>query len=454
MYQIKNVKVSDLKPYDKNARTHSAEQVSQIMQSIKEFGFTNPLLIDSNYNLIAGHGRLEAIKRLNKVDFAKMPILELPCVICEGLSEAQIKALVIADNKIALNAGWDLDLLADELRELDSIGFDLDLTGFGKDEISELLGDTKLENWDNDDEKRNLVDIFLVPPFSILDTRAGVWQERKKAWIEKGLRSDLGRDNEILGAGLKQISLKAGGFNSSKAGISIFDPVLCEVLLKWFNVDNGSVLDCFAGGSVRGIVSEVLGHKYTGIDLRDEQIKANIENARDFKVMPKWICGDSVNIKDLVKNENGGGAFDMILSCPPYFNLERYSDLENDISNMSWENFKRCYKDIIKNTCDLLKNNRFAVFVVGDVRDKQGIYLNFIDYTKQCFLDCGLCFYNDLILVNAVGTGAFRCAKPFNSNRKVFKCHQNVLVFYKGDLSAIKQNFKSFYDDDFNVKGD
>ena len=150
----------------------------------------------------------------------------------------------------------------------------------------------------------------------------------------------------------------------------------------------------------------------------------------------------------------GGGAFDMILSCPPYFNLERYSDLENDISNMSWENFKRCYKDIIKNTCDLLKNNRFAVFVVGDVRDKQGIYLNFIDYTKQCFLDCGLCFYNDLILVNVVGTGALRCAKPFNSNRKVFKCHQNVLVFYKGDLSAIKQNFKSFYDDDFNVKGD
>ena len=139
MYQIKNVKVSDLKPYGKNARTHSAEQVAQIMQSIKEFGFTNPLLIDSNYNLIAGHGRLEAIKRLNKVDFAKMPILELPCVICEGLSEAQIKALIIADNKIALNAGWDLDLLADELRELDSIGFDLDLMGFGKDEISELL---------------------------------------------------------------------------------------------------------------------------------------------------------------------------------------------------------------------------------------------------------------------------------------------------------------------------
>ena len=153
MYQIKNVKVSDLKPYGKNARTHSAEQVAQIMQSIKEFGFTNPLLIDSNYNLIAGHGRLEAIKRLNKVDFAKMPILELPCVICEGLSEAQIKALVIADNKIALNAGWDLDLLADELRELDSIGFDLDLTGFDKDEISELFGEVKIN------EKKEIQDL-------------------------------------------------------------------------------------------------------------------------------------------------------------------------------------------------------------------------------------------------------------------------------------------------------
>lgn len=138
-HDIRMVEIDKIKPYARNARLHSTEQIKQIMGSIKEFGFTNPLIIDSDYNLIAGHGRLIAIKQLNKVDFAKMPILELPCVICEGLSVAQIKALVIADNKIALNAGWDLDLLANELRELDNIGFDLDLTGFGKDEISELL---------------------------------------------------------------------------------------------------------------------------------------------------------------------------------------------------------------------------------------------------------------------------------------------------------------------------
>lgn len=136
-HEFKKISISEIKPYDRNARTHSTEQVKQIMDAIKEWGFTNPLLIDEQGNLIAGHGRLEAVKQLNKVDFKDEPILELPAIVVKGLSDSQKKALIIADNQIALNAGWDYEVLALELKELENINYDLDLLAF--DNVDELL---------------------------------------------------------------------------------------------------------------------------------------------------------------------------------------------------------------------------------------------------------------------------------------------------------------------------
>ena len=123
-------KVSDLVPYARNSRTHSDEQVAQIAASIKEWGFTNPVLIEPDGGIIAGHGRVMAAQRLG--------LDEVPCVIAEGWTEAQKRAYVIADNKLAMNAGWDNDLLAVEFGELADLGFDLDLTGFDADEIAAL----------------------------------------------------------------------------------------------------------------------------------------------------------------------------------------------------------------------------------------------------------------------------------------------------------------------------
>ena len=138
-HEFKKISISEIKPYDRNARTHSTEQVKQIMDAIKEWGFTNPLLIDEQGNLIAGHGRLEAVKQLNKVDFKDEPILELPAIVVKGLSDSQKKALIIADNQIALNAGWDYEVLALELKELESVNYDLDLLAF--DNVDEILGE-------------------------------------------------------------------------------------------------------------------------------------------------------------------------------------------------------------------------------------------------------------------------------------------------------------------------
>ena len=120
-------------PYARNSRTHSDEQVAQVAASIKEFGWTNPILIDETSTIIAGHGRLMAAQRLG---YDKVPTIKL-----EGLSDAQKRAYVIADNKLALNAGWDEEMLAVEVEELIEQGFDLDLTGFGADEIDSLLAE-------------------------------------------------------------------------------------------------------------------------------------------------------------------------------------------------------------------------------------------------------------------------------------------------------------------------
>lgn len=124
-------KVSSLIPYVNNSRTHSDEQISQVASSIKEFGFTNPVLIDEDGGLIAGHGRVMAAKKLN--------MDEVPCVVLEGLTKAQKKAYVIADNQLALNSGWDLDTLRLEVETLQELDFDLDLLGFDDDVISKLL---------------------------------------------------------------------------------------------------------------------------------------------------------------------------------------------------------------------------------------------------------------------------------------------------------------------------
>lgn len=137
--QVEQVAVSALIPYAKNSRTHSDAQIAQIAASIREFGFTNPLLIDASNSIIAGHGRLLAARLLGMVD--------VPCIRLTHLTKSQQKALIIADNKLALNAGWDNDLLAIELGDLKLEGFDLDLTGFNSDELAalEALGNSMSE---------------------------------------------------------------------------------------------------------------------------------------------------------------------------------------------------------------------------------------------------------------------------------------------------------------------
>lgn len=132
MLKIKYVATELLQPYENNSRTHSEHQIKQIVASVREFGFTNPILTDENHCIIAGHGRVLAAELLG--------IDKVPTITLEGLNEAQRAAYVIADNKLALNAGWDFEALVSEINKLEVMDFNIDLLGFDVGEIAELIG--------------------------------------------------------------------------------------------------------------------------------------------------------------------------------------------------------------------------------------------------------------------------------------------------------------------------
>jgi DNA modification methylase len=274
-----------------------------------------------------------------------------------------------------------------------------------------------------------LNDKFLMSPFSVWNTREGFWQDRKRRWLNWcGIKSEEGREDKLTFNIPIYLSDGRTG-NKIKNQTSIFDPVVCELCYTWWTPPGAVVLDPFAGGSVRGITASILGRKYFGIDLRREQVEANIaqitaDNRGPYK--PKWVCGDSIDLLPTAPEA------DFIFSCPPYGNLERYSEDPKDISTMDYGAFLAVYREIISRACSRLRPNRFAAWVVGNYREG-GIMHDLVGDTIQAFEACGMGYYNDIILVNSVGSGAMRTNGTFiRGHRKIVKMHQNVLVFVKG----------------------
>jgi DNA modification methylase len=269
--------------------------------------------------------------------------------------------------------------------------------------------------------------------------RQGYWQERKRAWLALGIESEVGRGENLLNFSDEAryfskggtLARGKGGETASLPSTSIFDPVLCELAYRWFSPPGGLILDPFAGGSVRGIVAAQLGRNYRGIDLRPEQVEANRQQADKIchaaSLRPEWFVGDSRNATDIAL-----GTYDFVFSCPPYGDLERYSDDPLDLSTMAHDDFLKTYRQIIASAIAMLKPDRFACVVVGDFRDKGGIYRNFVSDTIAAFQDAGAMLYNEAILVIAIASLPIRAGRVFSAARKLGKAHQNVLVFCKG----------------------
>jgi len=750
--RLDRVRAGDLLPNPKNWRTHPDEQKDALRGVLAEIGYADVLLARETPNglmLVDGHARAEIT-----------PDAEVPVAVLD-IDEAEADLLLASLDPLAAMAGRNDEALAALLADVHTSNEAVrkmldDLLASGGAPASSGPGTAT-------PTPPSLVERFGVPPFSVLDARQGYWQERKRGWISLGLRSEVGRGANLMGRGILEMVTLWTGFTYQETkdfvdarraagktdpeiraeaqemgrkrgrtvsnggrltwgkgtrpveemddvtrkhvevtgGTSIFDPVLCELAYRWFCPPDGTVLDPFAGGSVRGVVAGRLGRSYVGIDLREEQVEANrkqwaeigspfapvvadvpdetpdltpvewlgdervwvkrddafafagvrggkvrtcrvlaegapglvtagsrqspqanivaqiarrlgvpcrvhtpegelspellaakaagaevvqhpagynnviVARAHDDAVSrgwreipfgmeceeavrqtsrqvanlpagarrlvvpvgsgmslagilhglaaagrddievvgvvvgadpekrlnryapagwasrvslvpsgldyhahapatrigeidldpvyeakclpflmpgdllwvvgrrqsvepatlrpvptPEWVTGDSRELATLLPPDF---AADFVFSCPPYADLEVYSDDPRDLSTMGYEDFLRTYREIIAAAVARLRPDRFACFVVGDVRDAKGLYRNFPAETIAAFEAAGARLYNEAVLVTAVSTLALRAAGAFVASRKLGKAHQNVLVFVKGD---------------------
>jgi DNA modification methylase len=273
---------------------------------------------------------------------------------------------------------------------------------------------------------------YIEPPFTVLRSYFSSWINRRRQWLSLGIQSELGRNSSAFSGGLPAFIDKCKKSKNLKRMTSIFDSVLCEIIYRWFCPEGGRILDPFAGGSVRGIVAGYLGYNYIGIDLSTPQVQANEEQSHhifsstNIITYPLWIDGDAEKILPKMEKK-----VSLVFSCPPYMNLEKFSNHPDDLSNMDDVHFVRKYEMIIRYACRLLKPNGFACFVVGDVRDKKGYLKDFPTITKQAFYKIGMKLYNEAILLNSIGSAAIRVSYQFPKGRKLVKIHQTVLIFKK-----------------------
>lgn len=225
--------------------------------------------------------------------------------------------------------------------------------------------------------------------------------------------------------------------------VSIFDPVVSEICCKWFTPYAGAkIFDCFSGDTQKGLVFAMCGYEFAGVELRQEQVDVNNRVIADRNLPIRYICDDGCNVANHFEPESQ----DMLFSCPPYYDLEVYSDLPNDASNQgTYEDFIEILRKAFTSALSCLKENRFAVIVVGDVRSKKtGGYYDFVGDIKRIFMDAGAHLLNEIILIEIIGSGTLRAAKQMEG-RKVVKKHQNILVFYKGDPKNVKNIFPPMF---------
>ena len=270
---------------------------------------------------------------------------------------------------------------------------------------------------------------YMEPPFTVLDRKQCGWQDRDRKWKSMGIASELGRDAPVLKSTLQ-------GSDKFTSETSIFSPTLAEMMYRWYSKPGAVVLDPFAGGSVRGIVASLLDRDYVGVELSGPQVAANRAQAHIASAArpPMWEQGDSrVVLADWA--ERMPASVDMIMSCPPYAYLEEYSDDPADLSNMAYPDFLEAYREIIAHAATLLAPDRFAVWVIGEVREKTGggNCLGLVADTVNAFRDAGMGLYNDHVMLTPIGTAPQRAPKQFEAGRKAARVHEYALVFVKGN---------------------
>ena len=311
---------------------------------------------------------------------------------------------------------------------------------------------------------------FEIQYLSVIDARSALWRHRKREWLyiigpesksrEKTLYGSLAmrfpglyartkEERERLGISFDEYIEQYGPedareskeYSKMSNGVSTFDPVLAEIIYEWFIPrECARVFDCFAGGITKGAVAVAKGHSFTGIDIRPSQVEVNKEKSEEFSGDNQHLrhfCDDARNLLKYI----GVATQDLFISCPPYYNLEVYSDLAGDASNQpTYQDFIGILRDAFEKAVKCLKMNRFAIVIVGDIRDDKGEYYNFPGDVISIFQNCGCAFLDDIVLFRPDATANLR-AKRYMKSRKVVRVHERVLVFYKGNPPTVKKYF-------------
>lgn len=499
--KTETVNLSQVQINEANPRTITEKKFKKLVDSIlvlPKMLELRPIVVDNTFTALGGNmryralteiadmtddelaSRLKRLTRFNRRTEAEKTALlkywaewrDKPTAIiirATELSDEEQREFIIKDN---VGFGeWDMDALANEWDTEALNEWGLDLWEDHSEENSS--GNSSLPN---SAPESSLFDRFVVPPFSILDTRKGYWQQRKKKWYDiigdmgesrndtlvtsleikyKDLYQRTREHRKELGISFKEYidkyvpkeDLEREQSKIVAQGVSILDPVMAEIVCRWFGFKDCKTFDCFAGDTVFGYVSAFLGNEFTGIELRPEQAETN--NSRVADMNARYICDDGQNVAKHIEPESQ----DLLFSCPPYFDLEVYSDLPNDASNQgSYDEFIQILQNAFTGAISCLKENRFAAICVGDVRDKAtGFYYDFCGDIKRIFKEAGMLLYNEIILVEQTASTALRAAR-YMETRKVAKTHQHILVFYKGSPKRIKEQFPKIEYTDEDMK--
>lgn len=414
----------DIKFDKRNYRQHGARNKKLINKSLRDCGAARSIVIDADNSIIAGNGVYAEWTNLHgdrppirviETDGREMVVVKRTDIAADSKERQQ---LAVMDNSTSDLSEFDYELMQQDMDDatLEDYGIDMN-PAVDKSPVKEL-------------PRGNLADDFLIMPASILNTRDAKWQARKRAWND--LIGDEGESRTGTLGFSELITSKYG--KRGLSNVSILDATLAEIINKWFlptEIPAGEKLktcDPFAGDSVFGYVSGYLGAEFTGIELRQEQ--ADLNNMRGEPVGAHYICDDGQNIAQHLPKESQ----DLVFSCPPYFDLEKYSDDPKDASNQKdYEQFMEILSNALSGACRCLKNNRFAVIVMSNVRNHtNGGYYDICGDICRIMQGAGMILYNEFILVNSIGTGAMRTRGNMKTRKNV-RCHQEVLVFYKGE---------------------
>lgn len=448
--ELKSIAVEQLHVMDYNPNEMKDSTFEHLRKTIKERGFMQPLTVCPNsdgdgFIVIDGAHRLQAYKDLGKSS--------IPCYVVPEKKQSDVKVDLINLNqtKGEFNQKKYAQLIKDLSSEYDrdQIKEMINMSLSEQEAYEALLKQNEFKEAGTSTHGSLAAD-YISPPFSILDSRKSNWLSRKREWWDLLGKDELGVTREGLLKMSKTATLiksreKADEFTKSslvQSNASIFDPVLAEIMYLWFCPKGGQVLDPFAGDVSQSIVAAIKGYKFKGIELRQDQIDVHMTIAKRLGTEQNvdFICGDAYEQLDQVKPESA----DFLFSCPPYYDLEQYSKDPKDLSNMSEEDFDNRMAEIFKKSAKALKPNRFSAWVISEVRRKSGIgqYKGFVPKLIKWAEDAGLLYYNEIILINAIGTLPLRVRKYWESNRKIGRMHQNILVFYKpeGDLKELSDS--------------